>query len=47
MRCAHMSGGYLKTLIPVYVIGPIVLCCQIDKWSMKIGIISSINTMYF
>jgi len=29
------------------IIGPIFVCCQIDKWSMKIRIIPSINTMYF
>ena len=41
-----MSGEIVENF-DTGIIGPIFVCCQIDEWLMKIGIIPSINTVYF
>jgi len=42
----YMSGEVVENF-DASIISPIFVCCQTDKWSMKIRVMPSINTMYF
>jgi hypothetical protein len=42
----YMSEEVVENFVTSIIV-PIFVCCQIDKWLMKIRIIPSINIVYF